>query len=272
MRLGTTSRQSTNLSPRRLHYLRRNLVTRRTASFTNSLGMDFVLVRGGRFPMGGGKGKLGDSEVEISTFYLGKYEITQEQWQRLTKENPSFFRRGGRGDAAVKDVPDSELKQFPVEMVSWTDAKNFIRLLNNRDRVNGWFYRLPKIAEWEYACRGGLSADPQNYSFDFYLDKPMNSLSPGTANFDAPADSGRTCKVGSYLPNSLGLYDMHGNVAEWCDQFFKKDVPATDRHSLLGEAVGKTRPLAAGRPAGATGRTSEHLNSYGLRLALVRPE
>ena len=98
----------------------------------------------------------GDKEVEIAQdFYLGKYEVTQEEWEKVMGVNPSYFQRTGAGENAVKDITDEELKRFPVEQVSWDDAQLFLEALNKREKEAGWVYRLPKEAEWEYACRGG---------------------------------------------------------------------------------------------------------------------
>jgi len=116
----------------------------------------------------------------------------------------------------VKDIAQAELKRFPVEQVSLVDAESFLDRLNNRQHETGWVYRLPKEAEWEYACRGGPLSDKVESAYDFYFDKPANHLLPEQANFDQTGLR-RTCKVGSYKPNRLGLYDMHGNVFEWCD-------------------------------------------------------
>lgn len=94
----------------------------------------------------------------------------------------------------------------------------FIQRLNKREKEAGWVYRLPTEAEWEYACRGG-PMDKFDSAFDFYFAKPTNTLLPNQANFAPLSGKGlqRTCQVGSYEPNALGLYDMHGNVLEWCD-------------------------------------------------------
>jgi len=186
-------------------------------TFENSLGMEFVLVPKGKSWLGGGGGKIGDEEVEIAKdFYLGKYAVTQEEWEKVMQKNPSHFSRTGAGKDAVKDVPDDQLRRFPVEMVSWEDCKEFVTRLNEKTHESGWTYRLPTEVEWEYACRGGPMADRFESMYDFYFDKPKKQLLPDQANF-GNGDNGRTCQVGSYKPNRLGLHDMHGNVHQWCD-------------------------------------------------------
>ena len=94
----------------------------------------------------------------------------------------------------------------------------FIERLNEKEKEKdtGRVYRLPKEAEWEYACRGG-PGDKLDKAFDFYFSKPTNTLLPDQATFGFPKAFKRTTKVGSYAPNKLGLHDMHGNVWEWCD-------------------------------------------------------
>jgi serine/threonine protein kinase/FKBP-type peptidyl-prolyl cis-trans isomerase/formylglycine-generating enzyme required for sulfatase activity len=187
-------------------------------TFKNSLGMEFVLVPKGKSWLGGGGGKPGDKEVEIADdFYLGKYEVTQEEWEKATGVNPSHFSRTGGGQDMVNDIPDAELKRFPVEQVSWDDVQLFLERLNKGEKETGWVYRLPNEAEWEYACRGGPPSDRFESAYDFYFDKPTNQLSPEQGNFEHGNGLKRTCKVGSYQPNRLGLYDMHGNVYEWCE-------------------------------------------------------
>ena len=184
-------------------------------TFKNSLGMEFVLVPKGKSWLGGGGGRPGDKEVVIAhDFYLGKYEVTQEEWEKVTGQRPSWFSRTGGGKDFVKDINDADLKRFPVENVGWDEARAFLGGLNYREKVAGWVYRLPSAAEWEYACRGGPLSDHSESAYDFYLDKPTNQLLPEDANRDKYLQ--RTCKVGSYKPNCLGLYDMHGNVWEWC--------------------------------------------------------
>ena len=118
-----------------------------------------------------------------------------------------------------------------MEQVSWNGTREFIKKLNEKERNKGWTYRLPTEAEWEYACRGGATSEKE-CSFHFYFDKPTNDLSSEQANFCGEGLFGkapkgpcldRTCKVGSYKPNKVGLYDMHGNVSQWCADLFEAD-------------------------------------------------
>jgi formylglycine-generating enzyme required for sulfatase activity len=139
--------------------------------------------------------------------------------------NPSLFSRTGNGRNAVLDISDEELKLFPVETVSWEEAQEFIKRLNEKYRGNGYLYRLPSEAEWEYACRGGATS-LEDCSHHFYFDKPINDLSSEQANFNGnyPMGKGkvgpylqRTTRVGAYPSNKLGLCDVHGNVWQWTD-------------------------------------------------------
>jgi len=193
--------------------------------FTNSLDMEFVLIPKGKSWLGGGNGKEGTNEVKMSQdFYLGAYVVTQDEWRKIKDTNPSYFSRSGAGKDKVKDISDADLKRFPVERVSWNSAQEFIKLLNERVKKDakeaGWEYRLPTESQWEYACRNGAMTDKAESAFDYYFEKPSKTLSREQANF---FDSGlkRACKVGSYLPNRLGLYDMCGNVSQWCDGRFE---------------------------------------------------
>ncbi len=158
-------------------------------------------------------------------FYIGMHPVTQGEWQGVMGSNPSHFSRKGDGKDKVKQISDAELKEFPVENVSWEDVQEFIEKLNAHEKNSGWVYRLPTEAEWEYSCRGG-AASKEECSYHFYLDQPTNALSSHQANFngnhpDGDAGKGpyleRTTQVGSYKPNRLGIHDMHGNVWEWCD-------------------------------------------------------
>jgi formylglycine-generating enzyme required for sulfatase activity len=164
-------------------------------------------------------------QVEIKEdFELAAYLVTQEQWQAVMGDNPGWFSRTGGGKDEVKSIADADLQRFPVENVNWYDVQQFLKKLNDKQKGKGWLYRLPGEAEWEYACRNAETTR-EACSFDFYFDRPTNDLSSTQANFDGnqPAGKGakgpylkRPSKVGSYAPNRLKLYDMHGNVFQWC--------------------------------------------------------
>jgi formylglycine-generating enzyme len=168
-----------------------------------------IVVKGGCFQMGDTFGVGGDNEkpvheVCVNDFYIGKYEVTQEQWKAVMGNNPSFFSSCGNN--------------CPVENVSWDDAQDYINKLSEK---TGKKYRLPTEAEWEYAARSGGKQEKWS----------------GTSNFDELEDyawfldnSGKkTHPVGKKKPNGLGLYDMSGNVWEWVkdgyDQAYYKKSP-----------------------------------------------
>jgi formylglycine-generating enzyme required for sulfatase activity len=189
---------------------------------TNSIGMKLTLIPKGKFLMGSPTAeKERDAieyqhEVEISKpFYMGVYEVTQGEYAQLmgkprSKINPGAHFRAG---------PD-----YPMENVRWYLAVEFCKRLTARaeEQKAGRKYRLPTEAEWEYACRAGTTT-PFHFG---------TSLSSRQANFNGNfpyggVDKGpylrKTAKVGSYQPNAWGLYDMHGNVQEWCSDFYDKD-------------------------------------------------
>ena len=177
-------------------------------------------------------------------FYMGKYEVTQDQYEAVIGNNPSKEANGAK---------------FPVTNVSWEDCQEFIKKLNAK--TNGG-YRLPTEAEWEYACRAGTSTA---YSFG-------NSLTEADANFGGS----RTKAVGGYKINVFGLYDMHGNVWEWCEDWMA-DYPAGALTDPKGPGTGTSRVLRGGSfgddvsEARSSGRLNltpaSRLFLYGLRLA-----
>jgi formylglycine-generating enzyme required for sulfatase activity len=181
------------------------------------LGMKFVPLPKATFYMGGGGGKAGKKTAIKEDFEIATHTVTQGQWQEVMGRNPSMFSRTGLLAPQVKNITDADLKRFPVENVSWDDIQAFLKKLNDKEKDRGWLYRLPSEAEWEYSCRGGATSK-EECSFDFYLDKPTNDLATDKANFGGKL--GRVAMVGSYAPNKLGLYDMHGNVMQWSESIF----------------------------------------------------
>ena len=225
---------------------------------TNSIGMKLVLIPKGTFTMGSpkdeedreslDKGSETQQKVTITKpFYMGVYEVTQGEYKEVMGKNPSWFSAYGGGKAKV----NGDTSKFPVEQVSWADAKAFCEKLTKKEG-RGRTYRLPTDAEWEYACRGGTdSSEP------FNLDgKPSKSLSSTQANFDGDHPYGGaakgddlkgTCKVGSYKPNGFGLYDMHGNVWEWCSDWYNEDgYDARPKKDPDGPKNGSLRVLRGG--------------------------
>jgi len=178
-----------------------------TERLTNALGMEFVYIKPGSFQMGSPSYESNrDSDerqhrVTLSKgFYMQTTEVTQRQWHDVMGNNPSNF----KGDS------------LPVESVSWNDVQEFIRKVNARGEGT---YRLPTEAEWEYGCRASTTT-----AFHY-----GNSLSSSQANFDGNYPYGgaskgvyrkKTVSVGSFGPNAWGLYDMHGNVWEWCEDWY----------------------------------------------------
>jgi formylglycine-generating enzyme required for sulfatase activity len=165
------------------------------------------------------------ANVEVHlTYYLGKYELTQEQYQAVTGNNPSSFK-------GVK---------LPVESVSWDDADGYTKQLTKK-LGGGLLIRLPTEAEWEYACRcGALLKD----SLPFHLEYgPTDSLPASAANYDNFKVG--TKPVGSYRPNRFGLYDMHGNVEEWCQDRYG-DYPTRKVSDPAGVSEGSSRVIRGG--------------------------
>lgn len=227
--------------------------------FTNSIEMEFVLIPAGSFQMGADKSfeEASDDEtprhqVTLSNpFYMGKYEVTQEQWAALMTGNPSKFKGRTR----------------PVEQVSWNDAQKFIAALNKKE---GKSYRLPTEAEWEYAVRAGTKT-----AYSFGDDKNMLSR---YAWWDG--NSGReTHPVGQLAANAWGLYDMHGNVWEWCQDWYgEKYYGSSLATDPLGPSTYSYRVLRGGswgngpgylRSASRNGNSPGHAAAdLGFRLVL----
>jgi formylglycine-generating enzyme required for sulfatase activity len=227
-------------------------------TYTNSLGMEFVLIPAGSFTMGANKNseKADNDEsphrVSISqAFYLGKYEVTQAQWMEVMGNNPSKFKDPGK----------------PVENVSWDDAQKFIGRLNQKGGHAR--YRLPTEAEWEYAARAGTTSV---YSFGNDAD------SLGHHAWYRDNSEGRTHPVGQKEPNPWGLYDMYGNVYEWLQDWYGVDYYARSPvRDPRGPSGGSRRALRGGcwfsvakdlRSARRYGFSPEYRDEYfGVRLA-----
>jgi len=186
-------------------------------------GMEFVWVPGGTYEMGCGSWTSEcDSDekpvhsVRLSGFWLGKFEVTQGQWQRVMGGNPAYFKKGDN---------------YPVEQVSWNDVKEFISRLNGMGSAK---FRLPTEAEWEYAARSG--GRPEKYAGG----NDVDSVAWYGSN---SGDS--THAVGTKASNALGLYDMSDNVREWVEDV-KANYPSGSQDNPVVTGGGSNRVLRGG--------------------------
>jgi serine/threonine protein kinase/formylglycine-generating enzyme required for sulfatase activity len=185
---------------------------------------NFVHLPKGSFYMGGGGGVAGSPTEIKEDFEIAAHLITQGQWRHVMGNNPSSFSRFGPDYDRVQNISDGELSLFPVECVSEEDIQKFVGKLNELTQGSGWRYRLPTSAEWEYACRAGAMTE-EACSYHFYFSQPSNDISSLNANFNGKLPFGdapqglcmeKPMRVGLYPPNQIGLYDMHGNLSQWC--------------------------------------------------------
>ena len=180
------------------------------------VSLEMVLIPAGKFMMGSKEDRIESEmqhEVTITCpFYIAKYQVTQELWKSLDMGNRSH----------------EEGARLPATDVSWEDCKEFIKKLNASTKGG---YRLPYEAEWEFACRAGTTTA---YSYGDSLTKSDSNIEGGSIK-----------EVGSYKPNAFGLYDMHGNVWEWCEDGHEEypEGPVTDPK---GPATGQARVLRGG--------------------------
>ena len=237
----------------------------------NNVTLEMVSIPGGKFLMGSLSGKEHDNEkpqheVSVKPFYMAKYQITQAQWQAVMGNNPS----------AHQDNP-----QNPVERVSWNDAQEFCKKLSAK---TGKQYRLPNEAEWEYACRAGTTTP-------FYFGETITGK---LANYrayqatktyaeEAPGEyRGKTTLVGIFPPNAFGLYDMHGNVWEWCEDGWHKNyqgAPANGSAWLTTKSTAKVLrggsynafPWNCGSAYRDRNLPDNDYLNYGFRLAVSDP-
>jgi formylglycine-generating enzyme required for sulfatase activity len=281
------------------------------AEFTNSLGMKFRLIPPGEFEMGStpkdieaarAAEKYSDDQavsdaltsegpihrvVLSEPFYLGVTEVTQKDFETVTGENPSSFRSGG-GNA--EKVSDTDTSQLPVQGTSWNDAANFCSRLSVREglisnyqpvgtavrMLPGNGYRLPREAQWEFACRAGTTT-----RFWFGNDPADHA----NREWFQANSAGRPQRVGSLAKNPFGLFDMHGNVSEWVQdgwnpEFYllSKDRPAVDplakpkgshQHMVRGGAW-TSKPAVRGRSAFRMPAVpSQRYESNGFRVVLT---
>ncbi len=234
-------------------------------TFTNSIGMEFVLIPSGEFMMGcvdGDKDCKSEEKPQhkvriTKSFYMGKYEVTQGQWKKVMGDNPSKFKNCG--------------DNCPVDFVSWNQVQEFIKKLNSREKRS---YRLPTEAEWEYAARGGTNT--------IYY---WGSENKGDYAWYTENSENKTHPVGQKKPNSFGLYDMIGNVWEWVEDRFHQNYYANSPLSDPdGSPVGANRILRGSSwggghwsPHNITDRTSyrfyhePNLRNEGIGFRLVLP-
>jgi len=205
---------------------------------TNSIGMKLNLIPPGEFMMGSPPSEKYRLDIETQhrvkitkPFYLGAYEVTQEQYEKVMGKNPSSFSVLGTLNDEVSGIDTS---QFPVENVSWNDAVEFFRKLSEQTGVG---YRLPSEAEWEYACRAGTTTAwcfgddvSQLGEYAWYEDNTNNTTHP----------------VGELKPNAWGLFDMHGNVYEWCQDRYGPYESLQVVSAPTGPASGDLRVLRGG--------------------------
>lgn len=190
-------------------------------------GMEFVLVKGGCYQMGdtfggGEKDETPVHQVCVADFYLGKYEVTQSQWEKVMGANPSSNKECGA--------------QCPVDSVNWNAVQDYAKRLSGKSGVE---YRLPTEAEWEYAARSGgknekwsgVSEIGSVKDFAWYGENSDSTLHP----------------VGLKKPNGLGLYDMSGNAREWCLDWYSETYYAdSPKDNPAGPATGQKRVVRSG--------------------------
>jgi formylglycine-generating enzyme required for sulfatase activity len=253
-------------------------VVAKRPTFTNSIGMKLVSIPTGEFQMGSpddepqrGANEGPQHRVRITKpFYLGMYEVTQGEYFQVMNKNPSLF----------KTVEELDTKRFPVELVTWEEAMEFCTKLSEiaAEKKAGRVYTLPTEAQWEYACRAGTTTP-------FHFGSVLNGNQANTnGNFpygNAPKGKSlnRTTTVGSYPPNAWGLYDMHGNVSEFCSDWYDEKYysraeendpqgPAGDFDKVFrgGNWIGSANTCRSARRSG--GSTENRGSFWGFRVAV----
>jgi formylglycine-generating enzyme required for sulfatase activity len=275
---------------------------------SKSLGLSLVRINVGEFLMGSPEAEpnrqLDEAQHKVRItrpFYLGKYEVTQDEYERIMPANPSWFCSTGTGKERVRGQVTGK---FPVESITWFDAVQFCNQLSNKDGLEAYYklanvqsesgtiynatvtiaggpgYRLPTEAEWEYACRAGSNQPFCFGSENTGREANVKAVIVGGGYGAGPKwnDLGRTTTVGSYAPSRWGLYDMHGNVAEWCWDWYDRDYYAHAKAANpQGPSSGQHRVVRGGswlvtegscRSASRSWRLPSDHNYYiGFRIA-----
>jgi formylglycine-generating enzyme required for sulfatase activity len=230
-------------------------------TITNSIGMKLVLIPKGTFQMGSpieeaGADDEAQHQVTISKdYFLGMTEVTQGQYEKVMGTNPSYFQK--------RVIRKSDSSMYPVEQVSWEDAVEFCKKLSDlpEEKAAGRVYRLPTEAEWEYACRAGSKTvysfgdngrDLGNYAWfaNNCGSKELDSTAllakmkaNGQEYLDTLSSAGcATHPVGEKKANAWGLYDMHGNVWEWCSDWYGEYPKRLDALTELIDGLGTNPP------------------------------
>ena len=217
-------------------------VTPKQKEILSRLVGNMVKVDGGRFQMGATSEQGSDAnskekpvhEVTLSDYYMGKYEVRQSEWEVVMGSNPSRFKG----------------EDLPVEGVSWSDCHEFIGRLN---ALTGLNFKLPTEAQWEYAARGGRLSKGYKYSgsnnlgeVGWYWENSGDRVLTGKWDSnEVGRNHCRTHRVGEKQPNELGLYDMSGNVYEWCEDWYG-NYSSVSQRDPLGAASGFFRVLRGG--------------------------
>ena len=225
----------------------------------NGVSFEMIAVEGGTFTMGATAEQGSDAwddespthQVTLSSYMIGKTEVTQELWQAVMGSNPSYFKGSN----------------LPVEEVSWEDCQTFVTKLNE---LTGKNFRLPTEAEWEYAARGGNNSQGYKYSGS----NTIADVAWYTSN-----SSKTTHPVATKAPNELGIYDMSGNVMEWCSDWYSSSYySSSSQYNPTGPASGSDRVHRGGSWYSNAGSCRVSIrygsnparrdNDLGLRLAL----